>query len=405
MCGASLAAGGRNPFPFAATAPGPITVVSTASREPVADPSADWQLTSVADDSLVFHRAGPEPEVDEISDLDPGADYEFHGIAARTLERPPGELLCRFATVNDVHFGETLCGYVHDARELIEYVPETGSPFGTRAEILARWDDLMAELGPLVPMAVGPGEPPYPQLMNRAAIEEISRIEPVAVLVKGDLTSAGLRSEYEEFAACYEPAFGEQLMVVRGNHDAMAGERFEDTPFQERELPGVTVALLDTVVEGRSDGACSPEQIEQVDELAARADRPVLVFGHHHVWDPGSPTRPDAYFGIRPVDSEPLVSVVARRSSIVGYFAGHTHRNKVRHFAATGELPWVEVTTVKDFPGCWAEYRVFEGGVIQIARRISTPAALAWSERCRAMFWGLYPMFVTGSIQDRCFAF
>ena len=25
----------------------------------------------------------------------------------RTLPRPGGELLCRFATVNDVHFGET----------------------------------------------------------------------------------------------------------------------------------------------------------------------------------------------------------------------------------------------------------------------------------------------------------
>ena len=25
----------------------------------------------------------------------------------RTLPRPRGELLCRFATVNDVHFGET----------------------------------------------------------------------------------------------------------------------------------------------------------------------------------------------------------------------------------------------------------------------------------------------------------
>ena len=93
---------------------------------------------------------------------------------------------------------------------------------------------------------------------------------------------------------------------------------------------------------------------------------------------------PTTYFGINPDDSERLVAVFARRPSLVGYFAGHTHRNRVRRFAATGAVPWVEVACVKDFPGTWAEYRVFEGGIIQVHRRISTPEALAWSERCRA---------------------
>ena len=61
--------------------------------------------------------------------------------------------------------------------------------------------------------------------------------------------------------------------------------------------------------------------------------------------------RPDDYFGIHPDDSERLVDVVARHPAIVGYFAGHTHRNRVRRFAATGDRPWVEVACVKDFPG------------------------------------------------------
>ena len=99
-------------------------------------------------------------------------------------------------------------------------------------------------------------------------------------------------------------------------------------------------------------------------DVAADADRdgvPLLVFGHHHPWDPGSAKREPGYFGINPDDSERLVDVVAAHRSIVGYFAGHTHRNRVRHFAATGDVPWVEVACVKDFPGAWAEYRVFEG--------------------------------------------
>ncbi len=151
-------------------------------------------------------------------------------------------------------------------------------------------------------------------------------------------------------------------------------------------------------------GQVTDDQVEWLDELAARADRPVLVFGHHHAFDPASRTRPATYFGINPADSERLVDVVARRPRIVGYFAGHTHRNRVRRFAATGDVPWVEVACVKDFPGTWAEYRVFEGGILQIHRRIARPEALAWSERCRAMLAGLYPQYAFGGLPDRCFA-
>jgi hypothetical protein len=62
----------------------------------------------------------------------------------------------------------------------------------------------------------------------------------------------------------------------------------------------------------------------------------------------------------------------------------------------------VEVACVKDFPGTWTEYRVFEGGILQIHRRISTPKALAWSERCRSMLAGLYPQYAFGALADRC---
>ena len=149
----------------------------------------------------------------------------------------------------------------------------------------------------------------------------------------------------------------------------------------------------------------SADTIEWLDQVAAEADRPVMVFGHHHPWDPGSTERPEAYFGINPDDSERLVEVVARRPRIVGYFAGHTHRNRVRRFAATGEVPWVEVACVKDFPGAWAEYRVFEGGILQVFRRISAPEALAWSEKTRDLYGGLYEMYAFGALDDRCFPF
>jgi 3',5'-cyclic AMP phosphodiesterase CpdA len=164
------------------------------------------------------------------------------------------------------------------------------------------------------------------------------------------------------------------------------------------ELPGVTLALLDTSVAGRAGGALGASQLEWLDELGSRADRPVLVFGHHPMAD----GRNDS-FGITPADTGALVEVVARRPSLVGYFAGHTHRNRVRHLAETGAVPWAEVSSTKDFPGGWAEYRVYEGGILQVFRRISAPEALDWSERTRSMFGGLYPAYSFGAIEDRCF--
>ena len=133
------------------------------------------------------------------------------------------------------------------------------------------------------------------------------------------------------------------------------------------------------------------EQLEWLDELGAAPTGPCSCSATTTCGARPATSGPRHYFGINPDDSEKLVEVFARRPRLVGYFAGHTHRNRVRRFAATGDVPWVEVACVKDFPGAWAEYRVFEGGILQVHRRISSPEALAWTERTRAMFGGLYP--------------
>jgi 3',5'-cyclic AMP phosphodiesterase CpdA len=238
--------------------------------------------------------------------------------------------------------------------------------------------------------------------MNRAAIAEMHAVDPDAVVVKGDLTTHGSKDEYRQFLDFYEPAFGSRLHHVRGNHDAYHGEDFASEAPIEVALPGVTLAILDTVVPGAAGGQVSKEQLDWLDELGDRAEGPVLVFGHHHTWQPGSNSRPATYFGINCDDSEALVDVFARRSRLAGYFAGHTHRNRVRRFAATGERPWVEVACVKDFPGTWAEYRVFEGGILQVHRRISSPEAIEWTDKCREMFAGTYVNYAFGRLEDRC---
>jgi 3',5'-cyclic AMP phosphodiesterase CpdA len=165
----------------------------------------------------------------------------------------------------------------------------------------------------------------------------------------------------------------------------------------------VTLAVLDTVIPGTDKGRVDARQLAWLDELGAESDRPVLVFGHHHPWGPDSATRSPSYFGVNPDDSEALVGVLARRPAIAGYFAGHTHRNRVRRFAETGTVPIVEVACVKDYPGAWAEYRVYEGGYTQMVRRIGAPAAMHWTEQTREMFAGLYRDYALGSLADRCF--
>jgi Icc protein len=332
------------------------------------------ELTTVADDEAVVHDG---LDVRRHADLAPDTVHELDGFVFRTLRRPPGELLCRFATVNDVHFGEIEAGIIEGM--------EMGPTF--RSE---------------------PGADPYPEVMSRGAIAEIQAIDPVAVVVKGDLTSKGTIAEYDQFRAAYEPAFADRLYVVRGNHDSYYGGTFaSDAPFSV-ELPGVVLAVIDTAIQEHYAGQVTADTLTWLGDLAgglaAQGDeRPVLVFGHHHVWNPESSARPEAYFGVNPDDSERLVELVAGHPNIRGYFAGHTHRNRVRRFGATRDVPWVEVASVKEFPGAWAEYRVYEGGILQVMRRISDRASLEWSEKTRTMYAGMYFDYAFGDLTDRCF--
>lgn len=330
------------------------------------------EVTTVADDEVVIHVDGVPRTYRELA---PGTEHHLDGVTVRTLDRPPGELLCRVATVNDLHFGEIRAGVMD------------GADF--------EW------------LESAPGEDPYPEVMNGAAVAEIAAADPAAVVVKGDQTSHGTAEEYGRFLEVYGPAFGDRLHHVRGNHDAAAGLDLgvEGIP-RTVEVPGARLALVDTVRPGHAGGQLTADQLEFLDDAAADAERdgvPLLVFGHHHCWDPTSPERSETYFGIAPDDSEKLIELVAHRPAIRGYFAGHTHRNRVRRFPVTGEVPFVEVAAVKDFPGSWAEYRIFEGGILQVHRRLSSPAALSWSERCRALYGGLYPEYAFGSLADRCF--
>jgi predicted phosphodiesterase len=292
----------------------------------------------------------------------------------RTLGRPSGRLLATIATANDVHFGETECGHLGPPHE---------------------------DIGPIFTSA--PGDPPYPEVMNGAVIAEMQTLDPDVVVVKGDLTERGSEEQFAAFLAAYG-VFGDRLAFVRGNHDAMQDPTMavEDAPYSV-DVGGVTLAVLDTVIPGRVGGHVPADELQWLDDLADETAGPILVFGHHDVWPIDAPVRPDDYFGLTPDSSEALVALVARRENLVGYFAGHTHGNRVYRFASARHVPFGEVACTKDYPGAWAEYRVYEGGYTQEVHRVTEPAAFDWAETTRVMYLGLYGELARGDLSARCF--
>jgi len=344
------------------------------------EPDADWfdtvtgaesppELTTIAPEYAVVHEG---LEVRRYTGLTPDTPYERDGFAFTTLPEP-GAHLVTFATINDVHFGEVEAGIISGS--------DIGPTFRTPE-----------------------GHVPYPEMMNRSAVAEMATIDPAVVIVKGDLTADGREDQYETFLSVYEPVFGDRLYATRGNHEAYNNARFAAEPFRSIDLPGVTLAIFDTAIDGETHGTVSAEQLAWLDDLAADADRTVLVFGHHHLGDPDSREKADQSFGLDLAASAEFLALVSRRPRIRGYFAGHTHRNRVRHFAPSGDVPWVEVASAKDYPGVWAEYRVHEQGILQIVHRTSSPEALVWTEKTRHMYAGTYHDYAFGSLTDRCFA-
>jgi 3',5'-cyclic-AMP phosphodiesterase len=330
-------------------------------------------ITTVADDLIVAHDLAREDgsvDLVRLTDLQPGSIHHVGNHEVQTLSRPDGELLCRIGTVNDLHFGEVECGRIDDDPR-----------------------------GPI--QRVEPGQPPHPETMNRAAASEMAAADLAAVVVKGDLTTDGTDEEFAAFEVCYRDTFGDRLHVTRGNHDAYQGQQ-SYTGDEWIDLPGVSIALIDTAVPGRTPGSITAAQLQWLDDRAATADRPVLVMGHHQQWISGK--RHNEYFGLDPDSSDGLANVASRRSRILAYTAGHTHRHRVRQMSCG--VPTIEVGCVKDFPGTWAEYRVYEGGITQVVHRMSSPEALRWSDRCRHLMtdFGIdYEAYALGNLEDRCF--
>ncbi|HVV36365.1 MAG TPA: metallophosphoesterase [Acidimicrobiales bacterium] len=270
---------------------------------------------------------------------------------------PPGRELYRFATVNDVHIGEESFGKPRRYREP---------------------DDLE----------------PYPARCLRAALTEAKAWGAQRILGKGDLTDAGSEEEFEWFAAVVRDA-GVEMTAILGNHDirteevdgaAILGRRGIDMATEARALdvPGLRIVMLPSVLDYHV-GQWNDTDRERVIALATDAEHPVFVATHHY---PQRFSRANEFPpGISARNANPLLDALDRAAPRSIVACGHTHRHHRRHYKS---LLITEIGSTKDFPGVWAGYRVYEGGITQTVHQIQEPSARAWLDRTGGVLFGAW---------------
>ena len=193
-------------------------------------------------------------------------------------------------------------------------------------------------------------------------------------------TTARPRSS-RPFEACYRPAFGDRLHVVRGNHDGYRDQSdYEGDEWID--LPGVVIALIDTVDADRVGGTLTADQIDWLDAARRASTDPVVVMGHH----------PDVV-GRRPaahddLDREPTQRALddAGRPS-----PGDRRLHRRAHPSPAGAHDGGRRAGDRDRVRQGLPRHV--GRVPGVRRRRAAgrpshlvPDALAWSERCRGLY-------------------
>jgi hypothetical protein len=302
-----------------------------------------------------------------------GPDGRVERIKVRTLPRPPGAQLSRVATVGDLHLGADRFGLVRKLRDR------------SRAS------------------------EPAPVRCARQAVAEAVDWRPDLLVAKGDLTQRGWREQWAPAADVLARA-GVATVATLGNHDTDAARETDGRielrqaglavadPVHAVDVPGLRVVVADSTVDLRSRGSLRRALPDLLDALAD-ADRPALVCLHHSL-DPW-PVPTHYPVGVPWAQARSALRAIRRVKRDVLVTSGHSHRNRQRR---AGSLRVSEVASTKDFPGVWAGYTVYEGGIVQMVRRTLAPEAMAWTEQTRRALGGLWAPYAAGRRSDRCFS-
>ncbi len=127
----------------------------------------------------------------------------------------------------------------------------------------------------------------YPKKLS-AAIKEINRLRPDAVVVTGDLTHSGFRDNYI-LAKRYLDRIKAEKLIVPGNHDArLCGYKYFDEFFghgnNKVSLDGVKILGIDTTVPDLDEGDVGRGKLRWLEsELNKMPDGHKIIAMHHHL--------------------------------------------------------------------------------------------------------------------------
>ncbi|GAC1611978.1 MAG: hypothetical protein NVS3B26_30290 [Mycobacteriales bacterium] len=324
-------------------------------------------------------------------------------FAFRTPRPPRGRFLFSVVLCNDLHLGETTAG-------LITTQAGMQVPPGFRQV---------------------PGEPPYPEVMAQALVQDARARQASFLLAAGDVSSEAVPAQLADARRILD-RFGSQgtdYFLARGNHDrSHAGPEYNHCQVDPRgpglhdcyrdafsareptwystDVLGLRILALDTydkIGNGGDNGALSAAQFAFVRaQLAAEPDRPTLVFGHHPVSQEASATTAEPiFFDLDPLQSLELQQLYRTSPGVFLHHQGHTHRNKRTSSPLTPGVTYQEVCATKEYPGGFHLLRVHAGGYALNFYKTRGNLAREWSERTRQETFTSYPFYTLGSAADR----
>jgi len=325
-----------------------------------------------------------------------GAPLVHDAYLPETFQTLPGtdaHEVASFATLNDLHFGEPRFGATGiDGEETLD----AGDP-----KQVANETDT---------------DVPYWKLMNEDAVADINRESVDFAVIKGDIADAGREDQFRVAADTFA-GFRMPHHAFLGNHDhygllegaEVDGYALLDQPPAPRAVDtgGWRLLLVDTVEPGEHHGVFPQERVDWLRDALDEAsgdDVPTLILTHHQPTLPEFADKGPNRIAILPEHSLRMFDLIAGYSNVKGVLIGHTHQNRVRRYRQCPGIPYIEVHCVKDYPGGWAHYRLFDDGHFrQEVRRTPSERALEHSTRCRDFFRGRYRDFSLGTLDARSF--
>lgn len=344
--------------------PGDVTAIAVG-----ADRSTEVTIEHVGGPGAI-DLTGLLPETTHQITLSVGG--ERRRLQARTLAPAPGPELHRFATISDLHLGSDHFGASKRMRDRSEH----SEPFAFRSATDA------------IDAAVAWGAE--------------------HLVIKGDAAHHGRPSDFELLGRLVDRHVSLPMTLLPGNHDTdlrsmplpatVGGRELRYEPHVSHlDVPGARLVFGNTTIPGEGPGTLETVGDDLLDAVADARDPGVFVAVHQQLqtsdpnryWPPGIPGR----------QSDSFLDRLDRLHPGAVVTSGHTHRNRSRHH---GSVLVTEVAATHHWPGVWAGYVVYEGGIRQVVRRIVGADIIDWHEYSRNAVLSLWGRYAPGTIDQRC---